>query len=84
MGNKSASIVLDEETLQIAERLAKLYNKSIPETIKDLIKKERDASEFKITKGVKKISGILKTNYDYRTLRDMYIASKVEKYESID
>lgn len=78
MGNKSASIVLEEETLQIAERLAKLYNKSIPETIKDLIKKERDASEFKITKGVKKISGILKTNYDYRTLRDMYIASKIE------
>ena len=84
MSHKSSSVTLDNETFQIAEKLAKLSNKSISDMIKDLIKKQWDISDFKITDNVKKISGILKTNYDYKTLRDMYIAEKAEKYESID
>ena len=84
MSHKSSSVTLDNETFQIAEKLAKLSNKSISDMIKDLIKKQWDISDFNITDNVKKISGILKTNDDYKTLRDMYIAEKAEKYESID
>ncbi len=80
MKNKGASITLDDETLQIAEKLAKRSNKSIPDTIKDLIKREKDISDYRITKGVRKISGILKTNYDYKTLRDMCVAENVERF----
>jgi len=79
MKNKSSSVTLDFETFQIAEKLAKLSNKSIPDIIKGLIKKQWNRSDFNITKNVKKISGILKTDYDYKTLRDMYIAEKMEK-----
>jgi hypothetical protein len=82
--SKSTSITLDNETFQLAAKLAKIYNKSIPDTIKDLLKKEKDIADFKITKSVKKISGILKTDYDYKTLRSMSIAEKIERYESID
>lgn len=82
--SKNASITVDNETFQLAAKLAKIHHKSIPDTIKDLLKKEKDIAEFKITKSVKKISGILKTNYDYKTLRSMCIAEKMEKYESID
>ncbi len=84
MKNKSSSVILDDETFQIAEKLAKLSNKSIPDIVKDLIKKHWDISDFNITENVKKISGILKTDYDYKTLREMYIAEKMEKYESLD
>jgi hypothetical protein len=82
--SKTSSITVDNETFQLAAQLAKIYHKSIPDTIKDLLKKEKKFAEFKITKSVKKISGILKTDYDYKTLRSMCIAEKMEKYESID
>jgi len=49
---------------------------SIPDTIKDLLKKEKNVTDFQITKSVKKISGILNTDYDYKTLRSMCIAEK--------
>jgi hypothetical protein len=82
--SKTSSITVDNETFQLAAQLAKIYHKSIPDTIKDLLKKEKNFADFKITKSVKKISGILKTDYDYKTLRTMCIAEKMEKYESID
>lgn len=84
MKNRGSTITLDRETFKIAGQLAKLYNKSIAETIKDLIKKEKNISEFKISRSVRKISGVLKTGYDYKELRDMCVAEKALKYESID
>ena len=62
MKSKAASIVLDEETFKIAEELANLSNKSIRELIIDLIKGKKAVSEFKITEGVKRISGIIKSD----------------------
>lgn len=84
MKNKGATITLDDETFRIAKKIAKRSNKSIAEIIKDLIKKERNKSDLKITKGVKKISGILNTSYDYKELRNMCVAEKAGKYESTD
>jgi hypothetical protein len=84
MRNKTASITVDNETAQLAEQLSRIYHKSIPNTIKLVLKKKKGLSEFKITKSVKRISGILKTGYDYKTLRSVCIDDKLEKYESID
>ena len=82
MKNKGATITLDAETFKTAQYIAKRSNKSIAEIIKDLIKKERNKSDLTITKGVKKISGILNTSYDYKELRDMCAAEKARKYEN--
>lgn len=84
MRSKGVSITLDNETFRMAQKLASLSNKSIPDIITELIRKERNTSDFKITRGVKKISGLLKTQYDYKTLRAMYVADNMEKYESLD
>jgi predicted CopG family antitoxin len=82
--NRSSTITLDRETFKVAKQLAKLYNKSIADTIKELIKKEKNISGYKISMGVRKISGVLKTDYDYKDLRDRCVAEKAVKYESID
>ena len=83
MGTRLISIQLDEETYKIAERLARIANQSIPEMIIDLIAKKSPGTERKISDSVKKISGILKTDMDYKSLRDMIIGEKIEKYEGI-
>lgn len=84
MRSKEVSITLDNVTFRMVQKRASLSNKSIPDIIKELIRKERKLSEYKITRGVKEISGLLKTQYDYKTLRAMYVADNLEKYESID
>jgi hypothetical protein len=83
MRSKSISVTFDDETYQIAERLAKLSNISIPEMIKKMIKHKGLSTDHKISRGVKKISGILKTNEDYKSLRDMIIGEKINRYESL-
>ncbi|MDQ1351806.1 MAG: hypothetical protein QG657_2111 [Acidobacteriota bacterium] len=83
MRSKSISVSFDDETYQIAERLAKLSNISIPEMIKEMIKKKGHTSDHKISRGVKKISGILKTDKDYKSLRDMIIEERIDRYESL-
>jgi len=82
--NKSISINFDYETYKIAEKLAKFSNKSIPEMIKEMIKTKGRVSDFGISKSVKKISGIIKTDKDYKALRDMIIDEKIEKYENLN
>jgi hypothetical protein len=82
--NNIASITVDNETIRLAEHVSRIYHKSIPDTIKMILKKEKEGAEFKITKSVKRISGILKTDADYKTLRGMCMEDKLEKYESID
>lgn len=84
MKNNIASITVDNETVQLAEHVAKIYNKSIPDTIKIILKKEKKETEFKITKSVKRFSGILKTDADYRTLRSICVEDRLDKYESLD
>ncbi len=84
MRNKGVAITLDNETFRMVQKRATLSNKSIPDIIKELIRKERNITDYKITRGVKKISGLLKTEYDYKTLRAMYVADNMETYESID
>ena len=84
MRNKGVSITLDNETFRMVQKRATLSDKSIPDIIKELIRKERNKTDYKITRGVKKISGLLRTEYDYKTLRDMSVADKMETYESID
>lgn len=83
MRSRSISIRFDEETYQIAEKLAKLSKISIPEMIKEMIKKKGHASDHKISREVKKISGILKTDKDYKSLRDMIIEEKIDRYENL-
>ena len=81
MGTRSISINLDDETYKIVERLAKITNQSIPEMIKDMIKKKSVVSERRISESIKKISGILKTDKDYKDLREMIMDEKIGKYE---
>lgn len=47
------------------------------------LKKEKKWVELKITRGVKRISGILKTDDDYKVLREQCLMDKLEKYDSI-
>lgn len=84
MKSKSVSIRLDIETYSIAERLAKLSNLSVSELIKSLVKSRNSFSEPRIAEGVKKISGILKTDLDYKELRDEVVGEKIEQYESLN
>ncbi len=84
MKNKSISIRFDDETYKIAEKLAKLSNLSIPEMIKEMIKSKKSITEPRISKSVKKIRGIIKTDMDYEELRDMIIDEKIERYESLN
>jgi hypothetical protein len=83
MRSKSISVYFDDETYRIAQKLAQIYNISIPEMIKELIKKKGYIFDHKISREVKKISGILKTDKDYKTLRDMVIEEKIDKYENL-
>jgi hypothetical protein len=83
MRSRSISIRFDNETYQIAEKLAKISNISIPEMIKEMIKKKGHTSDHKISREVKKISGILKTNTDYKSLREMVIEDRIERYENL-
>lgn len=83
MKSRSISINFDDETFKIAEKLAKIAHKSIPEMIKEMIKKKGHTSEHKISRGVKKISGIIKTDKDYKSLRDMIIDEKIDRYENL-
>ncbi len=39
--------------------------------------------EHKISRGVKKISGIIKMDKDYKSLRDMIIDEKIDRYENL-
>jgi len=84
MKNRTISIHFDAETYLIAEKLAKLANMPIPEMIKEMIKTKGHASYLEISKSVKKISGIIKTDKDYKELREMIIDEKIEKYESLN
>ncbi|HLP44862.1 MAG TPA: hypothetical protein VK186_27975 [Candidatus Deferrimicrobium sp.] len=83
MRSRSISIRFDDETYQIAEKLAKISNISIPEMIKEMIKKKGRTSSHKISREVKKISGILKTDKDYESLREMIIDERIERYENL-
>ncbi len=83
MKDRSISIHFDDETYKTAEKLARLSRKSIPEMIKDLIKKRGQVTEHKISRSVKKISGIIQTDKDYKSLREMIIDDKIERYESL-
>jgi hypothetical protein len=83
MKNRTISIHFDAETYKVAEKLAKLAKKSIPEMIKEMIKTKGRVSYPGISKSVKKISGILKTDKDYKELREMIIDEKIERYESL-
>ena len=51
--------------------------------IKEMIKTKGHASYPEISKSVKKISGIIKTDKDYKELREMIIDEKIEKFENI-
>ena len=84
MKNRTISIHFDAETYKIAEKLAKLAKKSIPEMIKEMIKTKGRSSYPEISKSVKKISGIIKTDKDYKELREMIIDEKIEKYENLN
>ena len=75
------SINFDEETARIAEKLARLSNLSVPDMIKAMIKRKGRTSELEISKSVKKISGIIKTDKDYKALREMITDERIEKYE---
>ncbi len=83
MRSRSISIRFDDETYQIAEKLAKISNISIPEMIKEMIKKKGHTSSHKISREVKKISGILKTDKDYESLREMIIDERIDRYENL-
>ena len=80
MKNRTISIHFDAETYKVAEKLAKLAKKSIPEMIKEMIKTKGRVSYPGISKSVKKISGILKTDKDYK---EMIIDEKIDRYESL-
>jgi len=84
MKNRTISIQFDAETYKIAEGLARLTKKSIPEMIKEMIKTKSRVSSPGISNSVKKIIGIIKTDKDYKELRDMIIDEKIEKYESLN
>lgn len=84
MKNRTISIHFDAETYKIAEKLARITKKSIPEMIKEMIKTKARTSYPEISKNVKKISGIIKTDKDYKELRDMIIDEKIEKYEGLN
>jgi hypothetical protein len=84
MKSKSVSIRLDVETYSIAERLAKLSNLSVSELIKNLVKSRGGISEYRISEGVKKISGILKTDLEYKELRDEVVGEKIKQYERLN
>jgi hypothetical protein len=84
MKNRTISIHFDAETYKIAEKLAKLANKPIPEMIKEMIKTKGRVSYPEISKSVKKISGIIKTDKNYKELREMIMDEKIEKYESLN
>ena len=43
-----------------------------------------DEETFKITEGVKRISGIIKSDKDYNSLRDMIITEKIDRFEIRD
>lgn len=83
MKSRSISIQFDDKTYKLAERMAKRSRKSIPEMIKDMIKTKGDAVDYRISKNVKRITGILKTDKDYKELRDMIMDEKIEKYENL-
>lgn len=83
MRSRSLSIHFDNETYQIAEKLAKRSNISIPEMIKVMIKKKGHTSDHKISSEVKKISGILKTDKDYKSLRETIIEERIDRYENL-
>ena len=84
MKNRTISIHFDPKTYKIAEKLAKIAKKSIPEMIKEMIKTKGHAYYPEISKSVKKISGIIKTDKNYKELRDMIIDEKIEKYENLN
>ena len=83
MGTHSISIQLDEQTYNIAEKLALMVKKPIPEMIKEMIILKGRATEIEISENVKKLTGILKTDKDYKTLRDEFIDDRIERYENI-
>ncbi|MCP5045785.1 MAG: ribbon-helix-helix protein, CopG family [bacterium] len=82
MKSKSISIRFDDETYKIAEKLAKLSNLSISEMIKEMIKSKKSITEPRISRSIRKISGIIKTDIDYKELRDMIVDEKTQRYES--
>jgi len=67
----------------MAEKLAKLSNISVPEMIKELIKSREHFSKPEISDSVKKISGMLKTDLNYKALRDISCAEKIKRYENL-
>ena len=76
MKSRSISIQFDDKTYKLAERMAKHSRKSIPEMIKDLIKMKGDTVDYRISKNVKRVTGILKTDKDYKELRDIIMDEK--------
>lgn len=83
MRSRSLSIRFDDDTYQIAEKLAKKSNISIPEMIKEMIKKKGHHSDHKISREVKKISGILKTDKNYKSLRETITEERIDRYENL-
>ena len=81
---KEMTIVFDHE---LSEAWIKIYNiKNVPfsEFVKEILAKETlKYSMSYITESVKSISGTLKTQLDYKMLRDEMIEERLQEYENI-
>ena len=78
------TLVFDHELSEVWAEIRKQKNISFSEFIKDVLAKESlKNSTFSITESVKAISGTLKTQLDYKALREEMIDERVKDYENI-
>ena len=77
-------LVFDTELSEAWEKIRKRTPMSFSEFIKEVLTRENlKSSTYGITESVKAISGTLKTQLDYKTLRDEMIEERLKDYENI-
>jgi len=81
---KEMTLVFDHELSEAWITLHTIKKLSFSEFIKEVLVKENlKYSTFSITESVKKIAGTLKTQLDYKRLKEQMIDERLKDYENI-
>ncbi len=81
---KQMTFVFDHEVAEAWIQLHAIKNLSFSEFIKEVLARENlKYSTFSVTESINKIAGTLKTQLDYKRLRDNMIDKRLKDYENI-
>lgn len=85
MGKKEKlTLYMNEKSNRQAHELAQLLGKSVSELVREYtVELSQKLKVKKISPGVSKWVGILKTNKSYKQLRDEYIKARLKRYEDL-